>query len=33
MSLLKQVDNELLTDADKYIRQNRLIELFEVLKS
>ena len=30
MSILKQVDNELLSEADKYIRQHRLIELFEV---
>ncbi len=33
MSVLKEVDNELLSDADKYIRQHRLIELFEVLVS
>jgi len=31
MSILKQVDNELLEAADSYIRRHRLIELFEDL--
>ena len=31
MSGYNQTDNKLLTDSDEYIRNNRLIELFEVL--
>lgn len=30
MSLLNDIDNKLLQDADEYIRKHRLIELFEV---